>query len=419
VSVGDETTHHPGADWRSRFWCVFAGQASSLVGSALTQFVLLWWITDATGSVSALATAGLAALLPQALIGPFGGVLADRYSRRLLMIAADAVSASCMLVLIALFLSGRVELWHAYIMIAVRSTMQGIQQPAATASIPMLVPESFLSRAAGLDRTLASLTIVAAAPLGALAIGTMPLGLALGIDVATAVVGIMPLLVFRIPQPVVPDGGQTDVLSELRDGAALVCTHKGLRHLYMLLAALTLIVMPSSTLVILLVKEQFLGGAVEVALMESAAGAGLIAGGIAATLRVPGRQILWVLWCSVLSSFTFALAALMPTDLFWPAVAWWGLGHAAFVMGDAARLTLLLRVVPLHQQGRALSLLTSVTALAGPVGIGLAIPIGEWIGVRWLFVLMGAVAGCVSLLAFSSAPLRQLGADRDMRQASN
>jgi len=109
----------------------------------------------------------------------------------------------------------------------------------------------------------------------------------------------------------------------------------------------------------------------------------------------------------------------MPTDLFWPAVAWWGLGHAAFVMGDAARLTLLLRVVPLHQQGRALSLLTSVTALAGPVGIGLAIPIGEWIGVRWLFVLMGAVAGCVSLLAFSSAPLRQLGADRDMRQASN
>lgn len=419
MSVADESGHHPGADWRLRFWCVFAGQASSLVGSALTQFVLLWWITDTTGSVSALATAGLAALLPQALIGPFGGVLADRYSRRLLMIAADAASALCMLVLIALFLSGRIELWHAYAMMAVRSTMQGIQQPAATASIPMLVPASFLARAAGIDRTLASLTIVAAAPLGALAIGAMPLGLALGIDVATAVLGIVPLLVFRIPQPVVPNGERADVLSELRDGAALVWTHKGLRHLYVLLAALTLIVMPSSTLVILLVKEQFLGSAVEVALMEATAGVGLIAGGIAATLLVLDRQILWVLWCSVLSSFTFALAAWMPTDLFWAAIAWWGLGHAAFVMGDTARLTLLLRVVPLHQQGRAFSLLTSVTALAGPIGIVLAIPFGEWIGVRWLFVVMGVAAGCVSLLAFGSTALRRLGADRDARQGSS
>jgi len=67
--------------------------------------VLLWWITDTTGSVSALATAGMAALLPQAVLGPFGGVLADRYNRRILMIAADSISALCMLVLIALFLT--------------------------------------------------------------------------------------------------------------------------------------------------------------------------------------------------------------------------------------------------------------------------------------------------------------------------
>ena len=114
----------PGPGWRLRFWTIFGGQALSLIGSALTQFVLLWWITDTTGSVSALATAGMAALLPQAVLGPLGGVLADRYSRRLLMIAADSLSALCMLVLIALFLTGAIELWHAYVMMAVRSSMQ-------------------------------------------------------------------------------------------------------------------------------------------------------------------------------------------------------------------------------------------------------------------------------------------------------
>lgn len=411
-SLGAPSTdaeYHPGPNWRLRFWCVFAGQASSLVGSALTQFVLLWWITDTTGSVSALATAGMAALLPQALVGPFGGVLADRYSRRVLMIAADATSALCMLVLIGLFLSGGIELWHAYVMMAVRSAMQGFQQPAAAASTVMLVPKDFLPRAAGLDRTVASLTIVAAAPLGALAIGALPIGLALGIDVATTVLGIVPLLIFRIPQPDVPEGERTSIRSEFRDGLTLVWGHRGLRHLYALLAILTLVVMPSSTLILLLVKEHFLGGPAKVATMEAAAGVFLIAGGFVATLLAPKRHIPWVLWCSVASSFTFALAALMPTGFFWAAVAWWAVGHGAFVIGDAARLALLQSTIPLHQQGRALSLLTSVMAFAGPVGIVLAIPIGEGIGVRWLFVLMGFVAGCVSLLAFRSDALLQLG----------
>lgn len=62
----------------------------SLVGSSLTQFVLLWWITDVTGSVAALSAAGMEALLPQAVLSPLGGTLADRYSRRLLMIAKGA-----------------------------------------------------------------------------------------------------------------------------------------------------------------------------------------------------------------------------------------------------------------------------------------------------------------------------------------
>ncbi|MGD7412831.1 MFS transporter, partial [Ralstonia pseudosolanacearum] len=70
---------NPGPRWRARFWAIFGGQALSLIGSALTQFVLLWWITDTTGSVSALATAGLAALLPQAVLSPLGGTFADRY----------------------------------------------------------------------------------------------------------------------------------------------------------------------------------------------------------------------------------------------------------------------------------------------------------------------------------------------------
>ena len=58
----------PGPHWKLRYWSIFIGQAVSLIGSAMTQFVLLWWITDTTGSVAMLATAGILALLPFALL---------------------------------------------------------------------------------------------------------------------------------------------------------------------------------------------------------------------------------------------------------------------------------------------------------------------------------------------------------------
>lgn len=122
--------------WRLRFWSIWLGQALSLIGSALTQFVLIWWITLSSGSTSALAIAGVMALLPQALLGPLGGTLADRYSRRAIMIVTDTISAACMLVLIWLFQSEQIQLWHLYSMMFIRSSMQAFQAPAAAGAAP-------------------------------------------------------------------------------------------------------------------------------------------------------------------------------------------------------------------------------------------------------------------------------------------
>jgi len=312
-----------GPKWQLRFWTVFSGQALSLVGSALTQFVLLWWITDTTGSVSALATAGMAALLPQALLAPLGGTLADRYSRRMLMIIADAVSAMCMLVLIALFLTGRIELWHAYAMMAVRSVMQAFQGPAASASVVMLVPGSFIIRAAGLNQSLQSLTVVAAAPLGALAIGVMPIGWALAIDVVTAVLGIVPLLFFRIPQDFASGGQKKGLWSEFREGVDQVWHTPGLRHIYILLGVVVLAVVPTFTLVPLLVKEHFGGSVSQVALLEGLSGVGMLTGGLLVAVMAPRRPVYWILLGFAASCASMALTALVPGNLFGVAVAWW------------------------------------------------------------------------------------------------
>jgi len=396
----------PGQGWEWRFWTIFCGQAASLIGSALTQFVLIWWITDTTGSVSALALAGLVALLPQALLAPLGGTLADRYSRRLIMITADLVSALAMVVLIALFLSGRIELWHIYSLMFLRSAMQAFQQPAAAASTAMLVPEHFLPRAAGLNQVLMGVMTIAAAPLGALAISVMPIGYALSIDVVTAILGIVPLLIYTIPQRRIPKESRQSLWTEFREGVSLVRGDAVLWRVFVLMTVVVMVLMPSFTLVPLLVKEHFGGGAPQVALIEGLGGAGMILGGMIVTALAPKRLMLWVLWGFAASCFTFALAALVPGGLFWLAVCFWVISSVTFILGNAPLTVLIQTRVPNHLQGRALSLMATMMGLAAPVGLAVATPLGEVIGIRWLFVAMGVVSGLVALSGFLSPVLR-------------
>lgn len=398
----------PGSAWKLRFWLIFLGQSSSMIGSAMTQFVLIWWITDSTGSISALAMAGLFALLPQALLGPLGGTLADRYSRRLIMITADLISALCMGVLIVLFLTDSVELWHLYTMMAVRSSMQAFQGPASAASVAMLVPQSFLARAAGLSQTMMGIMTVAAAPLGALAISLMPIGWALSIDVFTALLGIVPLLVFRIPQLFAEAGTRANLWGEFREGVSVVWTHPGLLRLYALVTVTVLVIMPGFTLVPLLVRDHFGGGAPQVALIEAIGGIAMIAGGVLVAAISPKRLVLWVILGFAASSFTLGFVALMPGDQFTLAVAWWAISSVAFVMGNAPLTTLLQTTIPNELQGRVLSLLSTVIGLSAPVGLAIATPLGELVGVRWLFAGMGILSGIVCMLGLLSPVLLRM-----------
>lgn len=409
--------HHIHADslWRPRFWAIFIGQAVSLIGSSLTQFVLMWWITDTTGDVAALAMAGVAAMLPQAILAPLGGTIADRHSRRMLMIGADLISALCMLVLIGLFASGEVELWHVYVMMSIRSAMQAFQGPAAAASVTMLVPEGFLVRAAGLNQAMQSITLIAAAPLGALAIGVMPMGWALGIDVITAVLGITPLLFFAIPQPRRSRAAQAaspSVWLDFKEGVALVWQNRGLRLLYALLGFVVLIIMPSYTLVPLLVKEHFDGGASQVALMEGLAGAGMLFGGVLVAVMAPQRKMWWILWGFASSCLALALTGLVSARLFGVAVAWWALSGITYVFGSAPLTALLQTIVPPHLQGRVLSLLNMIMGLAAPIGLAVVAPIGTAMSVNTLFVVLGVLGALASLAGFLSPTLMRLADDK-------
>ena len=400
-------------NWKPRFFAIWGGQAVSLVGSALTQFVLVWWVTQHTGSAGALATAGVMSMLPVALFSPLGGAVADRFSRRLIMILSDAITAACMLVLILLFAAGSIQLWHIYSMMAVRAIMHAFQRPAAAASTANLVPADWLQRVAGMNQALEGLMTIAAAPLGALALAALPTQGALSIDLVTALLGILPLFFFKIPQPK-PQAhtGQPSLLHDMLEGARYVLHRRGLLVLYSLTGLVVLTVMPCFVLTPLLVTGYFQGGVSQVAVMEAFAGVGIILGGLLLGVwKIPLHRVALIMISFAISCGTVALTALAPPGMFYLAVFWWFVSGVSYSTGNAPMFALLQAVIPNEMQGRTLALLSMVFGIAGPLGMALAGPIGETLGVRMVFILGGAVSAVLNLLALLFPSLWNLERD--------
>lgn len=394
--------------WRLRFWSIFLGQALSLVGSAITQFVLLWWITDKTGSAAALATAGMAMLLPQAVLGPLGGVFADRHDRQIIMILTDLVSALCVLLLIMMFEYANVELWQIYVLMATRSAMQAFQGPATMASVATLVPPDFVPRAAGFNQTVQGLSMVGAAPLGALLLSFVPVKYALGVDVLTAAIGISPLLFVTIPPVISTSSRHVRIWAQFRDGIQRIWSDRSLRGLYMLVTITTMFFMPLFTMIPLLVKSRYHGGPPQLALLESLTGVGMIIGGILVAVIAPKRKVPWVLGGMSLSCFLIAATAWLPPELFLVCGALWLIGASAFMLANASLMAVLQTVIAQDFQGRAISVLTTMNAVAAPVGLAIANPLGEFLGVSWLFFVFGLSGGFVMISGFLSGSVRRL-----------
>ncbi|MCO5175937.1 MAG: MFS transporter [Thermomicrobiales bacterium] len=395
--------------WRVRFFVILIGQSVSLFGSFLTQFVLIWWLTLTTGSASVLAAAGIAAMLPQGVLGIFAGVVADRYDRRLIMILTDAITALCMVILVILFAVDRVALWHIYTLMAIRSAMQAFQSPAAAASTAMLVPTSWLSRAVGMNQLVMGLCSIVAAPAAALALALLPLQWALMIDVSTALLGIVPLFFFAIPQTRVVSQAARSMWSDTRAGVRVVFGHRGLAAMWIINVLMLLTIMPAFAMAPLLVQQYFHAGVNAIAVMEGGGGAGVVVGGlIASVMAFRQRRVTVMLVTFALSCATVALAALMPASMFWMAVFWWFVSGVTYAIGMVPSRAILQTVVPNHYQGRVLSLFMMVWALAGPIGLALFGPLADAYGVRAVFIGGGILATLACVLGFASYSLRNI-----------
>ncbi len=396
-------------NWKGRFFTIWSGQAFSLFGSHLVQFALVWWLTQKTGSATVLATASLVGFLPQVVLGPIVGTLVDRSKRRWIMIGADSLIALATLGLVYLFAIDAVEIWMIYVLLFFRSLGGGFHHPAMTASTSLMVPKEQLTRIQGLNQMLQGAMAIISAPLGALLIEVMSTQAVLMIDVVTASIAVLPLLFIAIPEPVRTNGNtatgkpaaQPSFWEDFRAGFAYVWAWPGLVMILLLAMLINFLLNPAGALMPLLVKNHFGGGAIQLGWMESSFGVGMLIGGL--VLGAWGgfkKRIITSMVGLIGLGLFFATMGLLPSEFFKLALVASFLAAFMNPIVNGPIMAIIQATVAPEMQGRVFTLIGSLASAMAPLGLIIAGPVADALGVQSWYIIGGITCAVIGVVGF-------------------
>ncbi|MBC7276016.1 MFS transporter [Nocardioides sp.] len=217
--MSDQRSDQGSDRWKRDVLVFLGGQTVSSLGSMIVAYAVMWHLTVETGSAAVLTLSVAAGMLPQAVVSVFGGVWADRHSRKLLIIGADSTIAAATLVLALLMLTGAGDLWMIFVAMAVRSALAGIQGPAVNAMLPQIVPAEHLMRVNGVQQTIQSGMMLFAPAVAAGIYASTDIVAVFFIDVVTAVAGVLLLLLVPVAR-VARAAGSSEPVSYFGDLAA-------------------------------------------------------------------------------------------------------------------------------------------------------------------------------------------------------
>lgn len=397
--------------WLRTFLIIFTGQAFSLLGSSAVNFSLVWWLTAETGSASILAYASIAAILPQAILGPIAGPFVDRWDRRLTMIIADLLIAATSVWLLIAFAEGAPSVTAIMFAIGLRSACAAFHTPASQAAVPMYVPSDQLMRVAGWNFFMSSGVAMAGPVLGAFMMAASSVSIVMMVDILGAGIAVASLLMVRIPNPQrdESESEHIDFVVEFVDGWRELVRHRGLFDLTLVLAMVTLLYMPLNALFPLMTFSHFSGDAAAASYVEVAFGAGMLVGSMAIGVmsqRFSGVQLIGA--GILLVGGMLAASGLLPTSAFWVFVVMCAVMGFSVPLFGAPITAMFQGLIDPAKLGRVMSLYMTIAMLAAPIGLLVAGPLAERVGVAQWFAISGVLIAVMGIVAWSLPAVRKL-----------
>lgn len=381
------------------FRLLWSGMTLSLLGDGVLLVALVWQVYQLDNRPAAMASVGVALTVPQVALILLGGVVSDRFERRVVMLAADLVRGTALLVLAASSVAGVLQVWHVLAFAAVYGAASAFFMPAFDALIPDVVPEHHLVEANALDQFVrpAALWLIGPA-LGGAVVGAAGSGAAFAFDAVTFAISaacLSRMARHRSEAPIAMT--VSGAVLELREGFRYV---RGQRWLWATFVAATftylLFLGPTEVLLPYLIRNDLGGGAGDLGIVLAAGGLAAVAAAfLIGQTGLPKRAM----------AFTYAVWSLATLG-----VAGYGVAHARWqamlaaaliagfeTAGAVAWTTTKQRLVPAELLGRVSSVDWFISIALVPLSYALTAPAAAAFGVRQTLVGAGVLGAAVTL----------------------
>jgi predicted MFS family arabinose efflux permease len=375
-----------------------------MLGSAVAPIALAFGVLDLTGSKTDLGFVLAANWVPQLILILFGGVFADRLPRHLVMVGANAVSAAAQGTIAVLLLTGSANLWHLIALQVLRGAAFSFFFPASQGLVPQTVPTAELQPANVLfSMTRNGTSIVGAALGGALVAATSP-GWALAFDGATYLVSAVIFAGMRLPQRAA-NVEAPNMLRELAEGWGEFVSRRWLWTI-VVAAGVGNMAWITGNVYGPLVAKQSLGGAGPWGAIAACEAAGLLLGGIL-LLRYRPRRPLFV-GTAALTTGALPLLFLAEVPSTAAIAAAFLLAGLALEVFNTTWTTVLQERIPLEKLSRVSSYDALGSFVFIPLGLSIAGPVADALGLTHALWLAAAVLAGSMLSALSVRDVREL-----------
>ena len=381
-------------NWKLKFYTIWAGQAVSLITSAILQMAIIFYLTEKTGSAMVLSMASLVGFLPYAVFGPAIGVLVDRHDRKKIMIGADLIIAAAGAVLAIVALYMELPIWMVMVVLFIRSIGTAFHTPALNAVTPLLVPEEQLTKCAGYSQSLQSISYIVSPAVAALVIAS----------ITVAIVRI-PKLGDRV-QSLEPN-----FIREMKEGIVVLRQNKGLFALLLLGTLYTFVYMPINALFPLISMDYFNGTPVHISITEISFASGMIAGGLLlGRLGSFEKRVLLITSSFFIMGASLAVSGILPPNGFVIFVVCCAIMGLSVPFYSGVQTALFQEKIKPEYLGRVFSLTGSIMSLAMPIGLILSGFFADRIGVNHWFLLSGVLIIGIAIACPMITEVRKLDA---------
>lgn len=383
------------------FGLLWSGMTVSALGDGIYTVALAWQVYGLSNTPTALSIVGVAWFLPQIAATLFGGVLADRIDRRRVMIFADVVRAAAIGTIGLLSVTGHLELWHMWVLVALYGVGNSVFYPAYTALVPQVLPKELLVQAAALRQFMRPLAFRIIGPaLGGALVAALGAGTGFLIDAASFAASTLAIVLMQARPVPRPEGKPvSSVFREMKEGLDFVRSQRWLSTtLVAVVLAMLFYLGPYWVLVPFVVKNHLHGGAGGLGLVFTAGGIGAVVASLGTGQRGFTRRplvIVYLTWALA----AFGLVGYSLVTHVWEAALVAAVATGSLITGQILWEALLQRCVPGELLGRVSSVDSFVSSGLVPLSLAITGPVAASVGALATLRWAGVIA-CGILLVF-------------------